>query len=297
MIQNVQEEFVNMKIWDLFCMHFKSHTTSFSYWSDIQEFCRYTKKPFVKTEAEDVESYFLFLKKNIKERKISALTATKKFRELHSFAVFTEEKDETANETFQDYFYPYLKEMAKEEKFARFVPVEHMDALLDAAREDRMAYTILTLLYRAGLSSSEIISLNGEEDFLIYEDGVYSLLQGREDPCYIPEDAWEILAIYMEGRERCQSLFYNRSKRRLNSMYISRMMKKYTQLAGLPSYSAQDVRNTCAYNLFAYGATKEQPADQMGRTPQQIHRYRAIGYRENLKKKANSLVKLRVEKP
>ena len=67
MIQNVQEEFVNMKIWDLFCMHFKSHTTSFSYWSDIQEFCRYTKKPFVKTEAEDVESYFLFLKKNIKE--------------------------------------------------------------------------------------------------------------------------------------------------------------------------------------------------------------------------------------
>ncbi|MBC5687711.1 tyrosine-type recombinase/integrase [Mediterraneibacter sp. NSJ-55] len=297
MSQNFPNEFVNMNIWKLFCLHFKSETTSLSYWSDIQEFCQFTEKPFVKTAEEDVRAYFEFSKERVKRGKISALTATKKFRELHSFAVFTAEKDETAGSTFQDYFYPYLKGMAKDEKFARYIPIEDMDALLEAAKEDRMAYTILTLMYRAGLSSSEIVSLNSEENFALYEEGAYAIVQGRKEPCYIPEDAWNILEKYMKGRQRFQSLFYNRSGRRLNSMYLSRMMRKYTKKAGIPPYSAQAVRNTCAYNLFAYGATKEQTAEQMGRTTLQIQRYRGIGYRDNLKKKANSLVKLKVEEP
>ncbi len=297
MSQNDTTGFVNNKIWELFCMHFKSETTSYSYWSDIQEFCRFTDKAFTKTREEDVKAYHAFLTERVKGGEITALTVTKKFRELHSFAAFTQEMDETAGRGFEDFFYPYLKDMVKEAPFARSVPVEHMDALLRAAQEDLQAYTILTLMYRAGLTSSEIIALNGPEDFAMYDDGVYVIPAGRREPCYIPADAWKVLEKYLAQREDCQSLFYNRSRRRLNPMYISRMMKKYTKRAGIPSYSAHAVRNTCAFNLFAYGADKEQTAGQMGRTTQQIQRYRGMSYRENLKKQANDLVKIQIQTP
>ena len=61
------------------------------------------------------------------------------------------------------------------------------------------------------------------------------------------------------------------------------MMKKYCEKAKIPSYSAEAVRNCCAFNLFAYGATEEQVSDQMGRTVCQIKRYKGMGYKKNLK--------------
>ena len=147
------------------------------------------------------------------------------------------------------------------------------------------------------MTSTEIIGISGEDDFLEYGDGVCVMLSGREEPCYIPDDAWGILKEYMEQREDCDTLFYNRSRRPLNTMYISRMMKKYCSLAGIPSYSAQAVRNSCAFNLYAYGATDGQAARQMGRTKQQIRRYRGSEYRGSLQKQAADLVKIHIEKP
>ncbi len=177
------------------------------------------------------------------------------------------------------------------------IPLEHIDRLLTASAENHMVYTILTLMYRAGLSSTEIIALKGPEDFVQYGDGLYVFLKGRQEPCYIPEDAKEILFSYLEEWEEGRSLFYNRSKNPLNTMYISRMMKKYCEKAKIPSYSAEAVRNCCAFNLFAYGATEEQVSDQMGRTVCQIKRYKGMGYKKNLKKRSADLVKIRIERP
>ena len=64
-------------------------------------------------------------------------------------------------------------------------------------------------------------------------------------------------------------------------MYISRMMKKYTTLAGIPSYSAESLRNSCAYTMFAYDAKPEQVAREMGVTESQIRRYKNMNYMDN----------------
>ena len=221
---------------------------------------------------------------------------TKKFRELHSFFKFAEEEagDDAA---YRDWFYPYLKNMEKEKGLARSIPVEDMDALLKAAADDLAVYTMLTLMYRAGLSSTEITGLNGPDDLVLYGEDGYVLLPERREPCYIPPDAWAILMEYLDQREVHPSLFYNRNGRRLNTMYISRMMKKYCQKAGISQYSAEAVRNCCAFNLFSYGATPGQVAEQMGRTQQQIRRYKGVSYRGNLRRKADELVKIRIESP
>lgn len=293
MSQNAEQDFVNTELWNLFQRRFKSVVTEASYRSDIMEFCRFTGKRFDETEKEDVRQYYRSMEKKVSDGRLSPLTLTKKFREMHSYACFLMEEGMIA----EDYFYPYLKNMKKEDRLAKSIPVEHMDALLKAASDDLMSYAVLTLMYRAGLSSTEIAVLRGPEDFVRQGTDICAILPGREEPCQIPEDAWKILEEYMRKREEHPSLFYNRSGRRLNPMYISRMMKKYCGQAGIPSYSAEAVRNSCAFNLFAYGASSAQTAAQMGRTQQQIRRYRGAGYRDNLRKQANALVKMRIEKP
>ena len=95
------------------------------------------------------------------------MTVTKKFRELHSFSKFLLEEwsdrleDESKTSSFKDYFEPYLKQLVKEKELARMIPLEHIDRLLTASAENHMVYTILTLMYRAGLSSTEIIERAG----------------------------------------------------------------------------------------------------------------------------------------
>lgn len=296
MSQNVQQEFVNKELWEIFKKRFKSETTEASYWSDIMEFCRFCGKNLKDTKRGDVERYYAFMRNKIENGRISPLTVTKKFRELHSFLQFAAKEWDDGTE-YTDDFYPYLKSMEKERALSRSVPVDEMDALLEAASEDMMSYTILTLLYRAGLSSTEIAGLNGPEDFVMYGDEGYVLLSGREEPCYIPEDAWEILMKYLDLREIHPSLFYNRRGRRLNTMYISRMMKKYCRKAGINDHSAEAVRNCCAFNLFSYGASPKQVAEQMGRTQQQIRRYRSMNYRGSLCRHADQLVRIRIESP
>lgn len=284
-------------MWNLFRNRFKSKTTEASYWSDIREFCRITGKDFIKSDSSDVRKYYNCMNEQIKNGRLSKITLTKKLRELHSYATFLMEQGVYLAGKEQDYFYPYLKTMTKESALAGSVPVEEMDELLKAASDDIMAYTILTLMYRAGMTSTEIIGISGEGDFAEYDDGVYAMLSGREEPCYIPDDAWRILKEYMDQRLVRDTLFYNRSGRPLNTMFISRMMKKYCSLAGIQNYSAQAVRNSCAFNMFAYGATDGQTARQMGRTEQQIRRYRGSLYRRNLQKQAADLVKIHIEKP
>lgn len=287
MSQDGMERFVNPDIWNEFKSRFKSPATEASYKSDVMEFCRFMGKEFEKADSDDVKRYFDYIKKRVEDGKISPLTMTKKFRELHSLAQMCD----------KDYFYPYLKCMTGERNLARFVPINDMDALFAAAEDNLMVYTILTLMYRAGMSSTEIIALDGEDDFVLYEEGSYAVLSDRRDPCYIPQDAWDILLKYMNHREKKASLFYNSRGDRLNVMYISRMMKKYCMQAGIPQYSAEAVRNCCAFNLFSYGADQSQVANLMSRTQQQIHRYKGIGYRGGLRKKTSDLVRIKIEMP
>ncbi len=285
-------------IWQDFIVHFKSETTKSSYQTDINEIMNYIQKDFLKINQEDVAAYFRWMQSRVEDGIIQPGTMAKKFRELHSFAEYICENREKyrIGKEFQDWYYIYLKQVTKQEKYARFISAEHMDRLLEAATEDEMAYTILVLLYRAGLSSSEIISLK-RSDFAVYDNGIYVVTDKRKEPCYIPEDVFAILKDYMQKKGDSGVLFVNQRGNPLNLMYISRMMKKYTVKAGIPSYSAESVRNTCGMNLFSYGVGAKQVAMQLGITEIQIHRYKNLSYRDDLQRAANHLVKVKVLPP
>lgn len=286
------------EIWPDFTMRFRNPSSAESYESDLSEFMNLYQIDFLEIRSKTVKDYYENIQRKVKQGNLQSGTAAKKFRELHSLAdyICKNRVEYQIPESFQDFFYPYLKTLDKMEKYAKSIPVEQIDRLFTAAQEDKMAYCILALLHRVGLASTEIIELK-PEDFAAYDNGVYVTVKGRKDPCFIPEDVFVILECYMNSRKEHEYLFYNQRGNKLNVMYISRLMKKYTEAAQIPSYSAEALRNSCAFTMFAYDATPEQVAKQMGITDIHVKRYKNISYRDNLNQEANRLVKLRVEPP
>ncbi len=289
---------IKQAIWGDFIAHFRSETTQASYQTDIEEIMNYFHKDFLCINSGEIQEYFTYIEHKVKRREMKPGTMAKKFRELHSFAEYICEnrKKYKIDETFQDGYYPYLKLVAKQEKFVRTIPIEHVDRLLQEAEENRMEYCILVLLYRVGLSSTEIVDLKLEH-FAEYDNGVFVYSEKRKQACYVPEDAVLVLKEYLDAREDYVPLFYNKRGNPLNTMYISRMMKKYTTRANLPTYSAENLRNACGMTLFAYGAESRQVAAQLGISQVQIQRYHNVRYKDDLQKSGNSLVKLRVALP
>ena len=80
-------------------------------------------------------------------------------------------------------------------------------------------------------------------------------------------------------------------------MFISRLMKKWCQQAGVPEYSAQTLRGACASTMFSCGASPSQVAKRIGVTTNQIKRYKNLTYKKELLGNAGKLVKIRVELP
>lgn len=291
-------EKIKQEIWPDFISHFKSDSTIASYRADIDEVMNIFQKDFLKLTKKDVEEYFSYLQNKVEDKKLQPITVSKKIKEAHSFAdyILVNREKYAVRKTYKDEFAPYLKLIARQEVFVNSVPIEHIDKLYQTAQEDKLAYAIIALLHRMGLSSTEIVELK-MENLGIYDDGAYAFIERRKEYSFIPEDVLDIMNSYIEEREENEYLFCNRRGKQLNTMFISRLMKKYTLQAGIPSYSAENIRNTCGVTLFAYGATKQQVARQMGVTKIQIKRYQNLSYRENLLKEANSLVKLKITPP
>nr|WP_305182524.1 tyrosine-type recombinase/integrase [uncultured Schaedlerella sp.] len=285
-------------IWPDFTAHFRNKSTEASYRTDVIEFMSIYQMDFLQITDGTVEDYYAKMQEKVEAGLVQPSTMAKKFRELHSLAAFICEERERYQipGTFQDYFFPYLNHVAKIEKHAKSIPIDHIDQILAAAQDDEMAYCIFVLMQRAGLSSTEIAELK-VEDFSAYDNGVYVFVTGRNGSCFVPEDAFIILEKYLASRTEQEYLFYNSRGNKLNTMYISRLMKKYTKAAGVPGYSAEALRNSCAVTMFAYNASPEQVARQIGVTEIQIKRYKNMAYRDSLMRAANGLVKIRVELP
>lgn len=225
-------------------------------------------------------------------------TLSKKMRELNSFASYIVENRDYYDipNNYQNHFAPYIKQVEKMSNFANSIPTEHIDKLLNAAQDDSMVYCLLSFLYRMGLSSTEIAELC-PDDLAAYDNGVYLTVPGRLEACFVPEDVYRIILNYLPHRQENEYLFYNSRGNKLNTMYISRLMKKYTSMAEIPSYSAEALRNSCVYTMFSYHAKPELIAKEMGVTDSRIRRYNNANYIDTTSRTIRNLVKIKVELP
>lgn len=298
MISQYASEQFDKIIWEDFVRGFKSRTSASMYKTDVSEFLELTKKDFLLISRGDVDLYYEFLTEKVNDGKIQPGTMAKKFRELHSVAAFIEKhrSDYDIPDTFDDFFYPYLLRVAKVENFAKTIPTEHIDKLLVASKENRMSFCMITLIFRVGLSSTELIELR-PEDFGEYDNGTFVFVSERDDWCHVPDDAASIVIDYLEHRKENTYLFYNTRGGKMNTMFVSRLMKNLCQKANVPEYSAQSLRGACASTMFSCGASPAQVAKRIGVTTNQIKRYKNLTYKKELLGNAGKLVKIRVELP
>ncbi len=134
------------------------------------------------------------------------------------------------------------------------------------------------------------------ENICLYNNGAYAFMSKRDKANFIPEDVYKILELYMSEREPNEYLLYNKYGNQLNTMYISRMLKKYTAKAGIHNYSAQQLRNSCIYTMFAYGADTTGVAEEMGITLDNLKRYKR-DYIDETSRSIRSMVKLKADLP
>ncbi|MGN0466635.1 MAG: tyrosine-type recombinase/integrase [Lachnospiraceae bacterium] len=286
------------EIWPEFSKRFRNAASHNVYFCDINEAMDYLEKDFIDFRQKDTDKYYDYLIKKTKSQLLKATTVKKKLNELHKFSEFIVEYRDVfgVSKEFEDFFKRYAVQYVADYETTELMPIQKVDAILQSAREDLMDYFILSLAFRMTLKSTQIIELK-KEDFIADPNGVYLIMPNKKDIKYVPEDIVVILEQYLGQREDKEYLFYNKWGRKLNKQYLHRMLRKHTKQAGVPDCSMQDLRNTGAGVMFAYGVEPQHVAKQMGITSIHIKRYDNVLYKYNLMKEANDVVQLKVLPP
>lgn len=280
-----------------FTKHFRNDVSSRIYFADLCEYLNFCKKDILQTEEKDADSYYNALMKRIRNGELKHSTVKKKIKELHKFSDFiTENRDMyEIPSNFDNYFYKYAVNYFSEDIVPETISVKELDALFSAAQDDWMEYTILTLVCRMGLKSTQVMELR-EEDIILEQDNGYISIS-KNDIRYIPEDVAAILHSYKKMRKPNPYFFFNSRGNKLNNVYLHRMMRKLTGQAHIKEYSVQDLRNLCACIMFSYEANDKQVARQLGITQLHVKRYENVSISYQLGKEANDLVNFRVKPP
>lgn len=286
------------EIWPEFSKRFRNTASHNVYFCDINEAMDYLEKDFIDFRQKDTDKYYNYLIKKTKSHLLKATTVKKKLNELHKFSEFIVEYKDAfgVSQEFEDFFKRYAVQYVADYETTELMPIQKVDAILQSARENLMDYLILSLAFRMTLKSTQIIELK-KEDFIADPNGVYLIMPNKKDIKYVPEDIVVILEQYLEQREDKGFLFYNKWGRKLNKQYLHRMLRKHTKQAGVSDCSMQDLRNTGAGVMFAYGVESQHVAKQMGITAIHIKRYDNVLYKYNLMKEANDVVQLKILPP
>lgn len=289
---------IKEEIWSEFSKRFKNAASHNVYFSDLNEAMDYLEKDFLEFRQKDADKYYDYLIKKTKSHLLKATTVKKKLNELHKFSEFIVEYRDAFSipQEFENFFQKYAIQYVADYETTELMPIEKVDAILHSARENLMDYLILSLAFRMMLKSTQIVELK-KEDFIADPNGVYLIMPNKKDIKYVPEDIVVILERYLERREEKEFLFYNKWGRKLNKQYLHRMLRRHTRQAGVPDCSMQDLRNTGAGVMFAYGVEAQNVAKQMGITSIHIKRYDNVLYKYNLMKEANDVVQLKILPP
>lgn len=289
-----------MTIWNDFSKRFRNSNSINVYFGDINEFLDYCRKDFIEITQIDADKHYEYLQSKVKRKELRLTTVKKKIKELHKFSDFIVENRETykIRKEFDNFFYRYAVQYFSDEELQNVPTLEEIDKIMEAAKDNIMLYTILAMVERMGLKSTDICRLK-LEDIVSDPNGVYAIVNREKEKqiYYIPEDVVQILELYLEQRKNVDYLFYNKWGKPLNVQYLHTKTKELTKKAKVPRYSLKDLRKVCGVVLFAYGARPEQVAKQMGITSIHIRRYDNEIYNKNLLKEINDLVHLKIVPP
>ena len=251
----------------------KSPNTVNGYKTDLKLFLRYMKKIKSKSKnnieaiiISDIDADFIrtiklgdmysFITYITIERKNSTYARARKTAAIKSFFNFLETKvkvikDNPARE---------LESPQISSRHPVYLTLEQSKDLLSSVsgRNAQRDYTIITLFLNCGLRLSELVGINISK---IKGDTLTVIGKGnKERTVYLNKACKKAIDNYLavrdsEGAKDKDALFLSEQKCRINKRSVERLVKKYTNKAGLynDKYTPHKLRHTAATLMYKYG--------------------------------------------
>ena len=230
----LEEYVIRKEIWEGFMPSLEHESTKEIYFGDLIEAYSVMQVEFSKAGKDEARTYYGYLKQRTLGKEIRPSTAVRKIKELSSISSYIEKNREIFGvPAYENPFKMYSGILKNELGDGERCTVIEAGMILDASKGDKLAYTVIYLSYNARLSSSDVISLM-TEDVSFNEDSSIAEIYGKR--IKIPPLAASYCRDVIKNGEG-EHFFRNRTGNPLNYMYLSRMIKKYCERAGVGPYT------------------------------------------------------------
>ncbi len=221
----------------------KSKNTVREYKSLVKNFLEYENKDPKNISMEDIENYREYL---VIKKQSSKQTVYLTMKALQAFFKFINRTDLLKIPTPK-----------RSKKLPVYLNSQEMNRLIEATSEKKRDHAIIMLLAYSGMRVSELCSLDVEDvDFI---ESIVRIRSGKGDKdriVVVDGKALESLKEYLHNEKRSNGpLFISQKGTRITSVQVERLIKKYSQLAGIKKrVTPHVIRHTFATILLKNGA-------------------------------------------
>lgn len=141
----------------------------------------------------------------------------------------------------------------------KYLSLEESTSLLDAVKQSRRDYAILTVFLNCGVRLAELVSMDVKD--ISNEYAVITGKGNKQRTIHLNQACRDALDDYLlherpkEGLKDPEALFISRNKCRISRRAVQNIVEKYLKLAGLEekSLSVHKLRHTAATLMHRYG--------------------------------------------
>ncbi|MCR5718963.1 MAG: tyrosine-type recombinase/integrase [Lachnospiraceae bacterium] len=240
---------------EFLCTSNIASTSANRYWSYVKIICDQLCKDFLDIDQKDVTRYFDKLQQKVYTNEISLHTVCCRrslFNKLAEYLVLYYPDYYTDN-PFANIF---IKDSKAYVKATSIPSLEELNRFLYACKRNFMHFLLYSMVLRMGIKSTELINLKKEH---VIRDGdcCFIYIESREkygSLSIIPMPS-DIIRLYneFEGLENPnrEYLFTNSRNEKLSITTISRLTKKYLNMAAIDNhYTLKDFRNRAVLDVI-----------------------------------------------
>ena len=234
----------------------KSQKTAEEYEFDLNIFYEFLKKRY-KTEEINIENIrnvnindlHAFISHLTKARGNSNKTKARKISCLKSYFKWLKKYKMIEDNPTLDLESPKI-----EKRLPVYLSLEDSKKLLDASKDNKRDFAILTLFLNTGLRLSELVSIDIDK---INKDTLTIIGKGnKERTVYLNNACLSAIEAYRQERDsKEKALFISNRKTRISQKAIEHLLDKYLEIAGLSGkgYSPHKLRHTAATLMYQSG--------------------------------------------
>lgn len=233
--------------------HIGSDRTRAAYRFNINKYIRQIGKPFDQVKMPDLLAYQAALSKKYADRTCRQVMAT-----IRSFYHYMNSLEVTSLNLNLIRCAPIRVEVDHD----KLLSVDEINAILNAAKPDPVAYLFVRFIYVTGMRKTEALGVVWR-DMQPLEDGGYLNVKGKgrkHRNIFLPEKIWSDLLVARGDAADTDKVFPT-----LDAVEAWRLIKRLAKVAKVEkNVNVHSFRHACASHMLQEGATVAEVRDHLG---------------------------------